>query len=70
MKKKIFISCLLLVATMKLIAQQKDLLKLAGPYLGQKSPGTKPEIFASGFISTTNSEHGTAAFSPKGDEVF
>ncbi|MFC2156056.1 hypothetical protein ACFLRB_06175 [Acidobacteriota bacterium] len=42
---------------------------LKGPYLGQKPPGTKPEIFAPGIISTGYCEV-CAAFSPNGKELF
>lgn len=42
---------------------------LKGPYLGQKAPGSSPEVFAPGIIS-----HGfhelSITFSPSGDEIF
>lgn len=50
-------------------SQQSDLLELAGPYLGQEPPGTKPEIFAPGIISTCR-EHSAALFTPNGKEVW
>ncbi|MBM3294577.1 MAG: hypothetical protein FJY82_08630 [Candidatus Aminicenantes bacterium] len=65
----VIISCMLLLAGI-VDAQQTDFPTLTGPYLGQKPPGKTPEIFAPGIISTSNSEHGTVTFSPKGDEVF
>ncbi len=37
-------------------AQQDDFPVLKGPYLGQKPPGLKPEIFAQGIISTGENE--------------
>lgn len=42
---------------------------LSGPYLGQKPPGTQPEIFAPGIVSTGHGER-CPAFSPDGKEMF
>jgi hypothetical protein len=42
MKKPILTICLLLAAAIVISAQQKDFPKLAGPYLGQKPPGRRP----------------------------
>ncbi len=42
---------------------------LKGPYLGQKPPGTTPEIFAPGIVSTENNEI-NSVFSPDGKEFF
>lgn len=50
MIKTIF-SCLLLITAITIKAQQSDFPKLTGPYLGQKPPGTTPEIFAPGIVS-------------------
>ena len=58
MKGIMRISCLLLMAAMALNAQQKEFPKLSGPYLGQTPPGTTPEIFAPGIISTPEHEYG------------
>jgi hypothetical protein len=41
----------------------------AGPYLGQSPPGTTPEIFAPGIVSTGMNEV-EAAFSPDGTELY
>lgn len=41
-----------------------------GPYLGQKPPGEKPELFAEGIITTEFHEHSSPAFSPDGNEVY
>jgi hypothetical protein len=41
----------------------------AGPYLGQKRPGSVPELFGPEFISTERREL-NAAFSPDGRELF
>lgn len=46
-----------------------DFPTLTGPYLGQQPPGTTPEIFAPGVISTGFRENG-AAFTPGGREFF
>jgi len=46
MKKLICIINVMLVIATSIIAQQKDFSKLTGPYLGQKPPGKKLEIFA------------------------
>ncbi len=49
-------------------SQPSDFPKLSGPYLGQKPPGTTPELFAPGVISTGLCEV-TCAFAPEGDEI-
>jgi len=46
-----------------------DFSTLSGPYLGQKPPGMKPEIFAPGIISTGYSER-IAAFTPDAKELY
>jgi hypothetical protein len=52
-------------------AQTDEFSVLKGPYLGQKPPGTTPEVFAPGVISVDeNFEHSAAVFSPDGSEVF
>ena len=70
MKKLILISSLLLVAAILASAQQTDFPKLAGPYLGQKPPGTTPEIFAPGIVSTPDDREFCASFSPDGTEFY
>jgi hypothetical protein len=42
---------------------------LKGPYLGQKPPGTKPEVFAPGFVSTPAHEF-SCSFTPDGTEFY
>jgi hypothetical protein len=55
----------------QLDAQQHEFPVLKGPYLGQRPPGTQPEVFGPGVISVDeNFEHSAAVFSPRGDEVF
>ncbi|MBN2134683.1 MAG: PD40 domain-containing protein [Acidobacteria bacterium] len=45
--------------------------ELKGEYLGQKTPGNIPEVFAPGIVSSSNwAEHCQVAVSPKGDEIF
>ncbi len=50
-------------------AQQNDLPLLKGAYLGQKPPGSIPEVFAPGFISTDKSEL-NSVFSSDGKEFY
>jgi Tol biopolymer transport system component len=50
-------------------ARQSEFPKLTGPYLGQKPPGTTPEIFAPGIVSTTAHEF-SCCFMPDGKEFF
>lgn len=46
-------------------AQSPD--KLTGPYLGQKLPGTTPEIFAPGIVA---SQHASVTISRDGKEIY
>ena len=51
-------------------AQQANSPVMTGPYLGQKPPGTYPEVFGPGVISVdANFEHSAVVFSPDGTEV-
>ena len=43
---------------------------LQEPYLGQKPPGTKPEIFAPGIVSLTGHWEFSITFSPDGKEIY
>jgi|GEM_PF-359953 len=43
---------------------------LKGPYLGQKPPGLKAEIFAPGIISTELHDDAAPIFSPDGKKIF
>jgi WD40-like Beta Propeller Repeat len=43
---------------------------LSGPYLGQKPPGTTPEIFAPGIVSSAEFIDFKGAFSPDGREYY
>ncbi len=44
-------------------------VKLTGDYLGQKSPGSVPEVFAPGIVSSRHHEHSFPAISPGGNEI-
>jgi len=58
MKKIICIILVMLSTATHIIAQQKEVPKLTGSYLGQKPPGIEPEIFALGIVSSEHFEHG------------
>jgi len=49
--------------------RKDDFPVLKGPYLGQKPPGTTPEIFSPGIVSTEHSEF-CSVFSPDGIEFY
>lgn len=70
MKKVLLFLLILTFVTLSIHAQQTELLKLTGPYLGQKLPGNIPEIFAPGIVSTEKNEHSPAIFSKDGNELF
>jgi Tol biopolymer transport system component len=69
MKTTVFIFCLLVLTATSILSQQSIFPKLTGPYLGQKPPGTVPEIFAPGFVSTESHEF-SCCFSPDGNEFY
>lgn len=56
MKKSLSILCLIAFVTGGSFPFQDSVPKLTGPYLGQKPPSLKSEIFAPGIISTEISE--------------
>lgn len=68
----LYVAVLIFLLLASLIAAGKeDFPVLKGPYLGQKTPGTTPEVFAPGIISVQeNFEHSAAVFSPDGSEVY
>ena len=55
-KATIFGIIIMLVTILSNCTRQSDFPVLEGPYLGQKPPGMKPEIFAEGIISTDSME--------------
>ncbi len=69
MKKVITTFCTLCLATGSLFSQQSNLLDLNGPYLGQKPPGVKAEIFAPEIVSTGLDDN-IITFTPDGKECF
>jgi hypothetical protein len=50
-------------------AQQDDFPVLTGPYIGQKPPGTKPELFAPGIVSSEDLVYANVTFSPDFSEA-
>lgn len=57
----IFLSC---------STNQTDFPVLKGPYLGQKPPGTTPEVFAPGIVSSKEFIEFKGSFSPDGKEYY
>jgi hypothetical protein len=53
----------------KSFSNENDFPILQGPYLGQKLPGTKPEVFAPGVVSTAAHEF-ACSFTPDGKEFY
>jgi hypothetical protein len=51
-------------------AQENDFPVLKGPYLGQEPPGTTPDIFAPGIVSTDMYNHCNIDISPDGSEIY
>jgi hypothetical protein len=51
-------------------ASQNNFPVLKGPYLGQKPPGIKPEIFAPGIVTTDFYNHCTVCISSDGSEIY
>ena len=70
MSKPTFIISLILTVIINIYAQEEELPKFIGPYLGQKPPGAMPEIFAPGVVSSKHQEHSSLAFSPDGKEMW
>jgi hypothetical protein len=70
LKKLILTICALLIAANSLHVHQKDFPELTGPYLGQKPPGTTPEIFALGIVSLPEFTEYSGTFSPDGREYY
>ena len=69
MRKSSFFGYLLLLTAITINAQEEDFPKLTGPYLGQKPPGTTPEVFAPGIISRKGSRDYGITFSKKNDLI-
>ena len=45
-------------------------LELKGPYMGQKTPGDRPERFLPGIVSAHYNAHSAIVFSPNGKEAY
>lgn len=43
---------------------------LEGPYLGQRPPGPKAELFALDIVASNEGQHGSVSFTPDGKEAF
>lgn len=71
MKRILILSILVATLGVTVSAQQEtsEFPKLTGPYLGQKTPGTTPEVFAPGIISTEAHEF-SCCFTPDGSEFY
>lgn len=61
-KSSLFFMIFLLLLTSNVNAQTNILPKPIGPYLGQKPPGLKPEVFAPGIVSTEDRVYANVSF--------
>jgi hypothetical protein len=68
MKQSSFFGYLLLITVFTINAQEKDIPKLTGPYLGQKPPGMTPELFAPDIFPKGSEQH-DLFFGPGGLEA-
>jgi ankyrin repeat protein len=48
----------------------EEYVKISGEYLGQKKPGSIPELFAPSILLNIHRPHGNLAFSPDGKEIY
>jgi Tol biopolymer transport system component len=69
MKQLVLIKGIIALWAVVSFAQDNEFPVLQGPYLGQELPGTTPEIFAPGVISTPAHEF-SCCFSPDGKEFY
>lgn len=72
MKTIVALFVLLLSAGDPSFAQQvkAEFPRMTGPYLGLKSPGDTPELFAPGIVSTGHFEHSSPVFTPDLKEIY
>lgn len=72
MKPKFKSSLFILISASLMIAAQPsaEFPKLTGPYLDQKIPGMKAELFAPGIVSTGDFEHSSPVFTPDFTEIY
>lgn len=66
----LFLAATLLLSTDSFATPPPATAPLRGPWLGQREPGLRPEIFAPGLISTPGRREGGAAFSADGRSFF
>lgn len=64
------LSFFLCLSTLGIGQQENQNTTITGRYFGQKVPGTTPEVFARGLISTPESKYCTISFSGKMDEFY
>jgi hypothetical protein len=69
MRNAMVFLCLSVLVHADVASRQHDFPRLAGPYLGQKPPGIKPEVFAPGIVSTSAHEF-SCCVSPDGKEFY
>lgn len=70
MRKPVIVSCLLPIIVIGVSAQKVDSPKLAGSYLGQKPPGSIPEVFAPGTISRNGTDEWGLTVNEDWSEIF
>jgi len=72
MKRKwtVFLTMFFILAITITCSKQDDMPILKNPYLGQKPPGMKPEVFAPGIVSTDEYTELGCTFSPDGKEFY
>jgi hypothetical protein len=70
MKTAALILSLILLTAATPFSQQKEIVRPTGPYLGQKTPGLTPEIFAPGIVSTDMYNHCSVSVSSDGSEFY
>ena len=69
-KSTVAVFILLVIITFLNCSKPSDFPVLKGTYLGQKPPGTIPEVFAPGIISTKKQNDSNITFSPDFQEFF
>jgi hypothetical protein len=69
MKRIMIVFCFMVFSSLNSFSQDNGFPRLKGPYLGQKFPGTVPEVFAPGVVSSDAHEF-ACSFSPDGMECY
>jgi len=70
MKQSSFFGYLLLITVITISAQEKDIPRLTGLYLGQKPPGNTAEPFGLSIEGLHQNLHSAMIFSPDGNEAY